>query len=1052
MIRIAIAATEREPSRVVSCAGPCVVIGRAPPSDLVLRAAGVSGAHCRLTMMAGIAGAYILEDLGSSYGTLVNGSKVVKPVVVSTRDEIAVGGVRLRLVADEDDAAALRALTTVPAGPADVARAAVEDRGQAAWQELHARFDPLAQAWHTHGRSRLGLLRGAALRDAEEWLRQGRAYAAQVSAIHRDFVTRSRAAARGRLFGVVGGVVAVAGVVTAGAVFGPDLVAQVTVDEVAASDVRPDAAPGADPIADPGPSPTVTRDLGQLVERTLQVANPTERLILQGEVVALARGSAFVDPVLLLQRSVHETLEGVRATVLRGHEGPVAAVVWDPRGAWVASGGRDRTALLWQIAQPSPTVPQALNGHTGEITAMAASADGRWLVTASEDRTLLRWDVTSSDPGASGVVLRGHDAPIEALAIAVGGRWAVSGDRAGSIVLWDIDADAPGDPVARRAAHEGPVTDVVFDEGDAVFSAGDDRVIRRWRTGAGLESSTRFEGAASGILRIAATRNGRWLVGAGADGVISLWDRTSLRARDPLVLAGHTEAVNDLAITPRDRLLVSASDDDTLRVWDLAAKDPSIASVVLAGHTGDITRIRVTAGGSKVVSAGLDNTLRVWDLTKKDLVVDVYPLSGHEGPIADLALDPAGVMAASAGEDSTVRIFDVLSKRGGAGGKVLRAAAGVLSDGAIDGRGRKLVLVGADGRAELWEPSASARVPAAAVLPGAPGSRTAAVLDRDGHLAASGSEAGDITLWSLDGGDPGAGARLLSGHQRAVHRLAFTPRGDRLISIGSDKTVRIWPTAGAAAPIVLTGHADEVVALALSTDGRIAFTASVDGGLIRWDLSASDIQATAKAFGATEGGMAGIGVLAISNDGTRLFVGGGDRRARVFDTTSGAVVHVLRGHEDAVTAAAFSADGTRLATGGRDSRVLVWKLDAEHPDEDPIALAGHEQSVTALIFVEGAEVLASGSNDATVRLWSLPTASSLTLRGHDGPVVRLAVAADPGLLVSTSLDGSARLWPVAPAALATRICDVVGAPADPLLRATVFDDDAPRTPLCSGAP
>lgn len=1047
MIRIAIAATEREPARVVACAGPCVVIGRAAPSDLLLRAAGVSGSHCRLTEMAGVVGAYILEDLGSSYGTAVNGSKVVKPVVVSARDEIAVGGVRVRVVAGDDDAAALRALAAAPVGEAEAARVASDDRNRSAWYDLHARFDPLAQAWHGHGRRRLGLLRGAALREAETWLREGRAHAAALTPIHRDFVMRSRAAARTRLVGVFAAVIGGAAVIAAGALFGPRIVEVLRRgDEPGTAEVV-EVVPNVGPGPELGPTPTELRDLDALVERSLQIADPNERLILQGEVVALARGSMFVDPLLLLQRSAHETLEGVRATVLRGHDGPVRAVVWDPHGRWVASGGRDRTALLWDVSRASPTLPQPLHGHTGEITTMAVSRDGHWLVTASEDRTLLRWDVQAPDPGATAVVLRGHDAPIDAVAVAPGGRWATSGDRAGAIVLWDLDAEAPGEPVARRAAHDGPVTDLVFDGSDAVvLSAGDDRTIRRWRVGAGLEPAGRFEGAASGILRVAVPRNGRWVIGAGADGVISLWDR---KAREPLALAGHTEAVSDVAITPDDRWLVSASEDDTLRVWDLAAKDPSIASVVLAGHTGDLTRVRITAGGRKVVSAALDNTLRVWDLTKKDLVVDVYPLVGHEGPIADVALDPTGVVAASAGEDGTVRLFDVLGRRGGAGGKVLRGAAGPLADGAIDGRGRRLALVGADGRAELWEPGASARMPAAVVLADAPGARTSVAIDRDGRHAAAGSEAGAITLWSLGAGAPAA--RVLAGHQRAVHRLAFTPDGARLVSIGSDKTVRVWSSDEGTPPVVLTGHADEVVALALSSDGRLAFTGSVDGGLIRWDLSAADLQASAKALGAQEGGTSGIDVLALSSDGSRLLVGGDDRRARLYDATTGAIVHVLRGHDDALTAASFSPDGTRLATGGRDSRVLVWKLDAAHPDEDPITLAGHEQSVTALAFVDGNDVLASASNDATVRLWIPATGSSLTLRGHDAPIVRLAAAPEPGVLVSVSLDGSARLWPIAPAALATRICEVVGAPADPLLRAALFEDDPPPSALCSAS-
>ena len=126
-----------------------------------------------------------------------------------------------------------------------------------------------------------------------------------------------------------------------------------------------------------------------------------------------------------------------------------------------------------------------------------------------------------------------------------------------------------------------------------------------------------------------------------------------------LELGGHQESVNDLVITPDDRWLVTGSDDDTLRVWDLQAKDPSVAGVVLAGHTGDVTALRVAAGGAKIVSAAMDNTLRVWDLTKKDRVVDEYALHGHSAAINGVEMAPDGLVAVSGSDDGTLRIWDV---------------------------------------------------------------------------------------------------------------------------------------------------------------------------------------------------------------------------------------------------------------------------------------------------------------------------------------------------------------------------------------------------------
>ena len=57
--------------------------------------------------------------------------------------------------------------------------------------------------------------------------------------------------------------------------------------------------------------------------------------------------------------------------------------------------------------------------------------------------------------------------------------------------------------------------------------------------------------------------------------------------------------------------MVSASVDQTLKVWDLAS---GRAEATLRGHAGIVTACAVTPDGRQVVSASVDGTLKVWDL------------------------------------------------------------------------------------------------------------------------------------------------------------------------------------------------------------------------------------------------------------------------------------------------------------------------------------------------------------------------------------------------------------------------------------------------------
>lgn len=77
------------------------------------------------------------------------------------------------------------------------------------------------------------------------------------------------------------------------------------------------------------------------------------------------------------------------------------------------------------------------------------------------------------------------------------------------------------------------------------------------------------------------------------------------------VLEGHMGSVTAVALTPEGRQAASASEDRTLRVWDLGTGQ---TLYTLEGHTGQVHDVAVTPDGRHAVSASGDRTLRVWDL------------------------------------------------------------------------------------------------------------------------------------------------------------------------------------------------------------------------------------------------------------------------------------------------------------------------------------------------------------------------------------------------------------------------------------------------------
>lgn len=74
---------------------------------------------------------------------------------------------------------------------------------------------------------------------------------------------------------------------------------------------------------------------------------------------------------------------------------------------------------------------------------------------------------------------------------------------------------------------------------------------------------------------------------------------------------GHKGNVDCLGITSDYGIVVSGSDDGTVRVWDFNDK---VAKMVFEGHNNCVTNVEVTSDNRFVVSGSDDNTIRVWNL------------------------------------------------------------------------------------------------------------------------------------------------------------------------------------------------------------------------------------------------------------------------------------------------------------------------------------------------------------------------------------------------------------------------------------------------------
>jgi WD40 repeat protein len=401
-------------------------------------------------------------------------------------------------------------------------------------------------------------------------------------------------------------------------------------------------------------------------------------------------------------------------------------------------------------------------------------------------------------------------------------------------------------------------------------------------------------------------------------------------------LTNHTATVTGLVFTPDGQRLASASEDGTIRVWNLA--DGTELQRFQSSREG-LTALVLLPDGKTLISGGSGGSVCLWDLAASERPSPHTPIRVSADLDAFAELEPASYTPGKADPRAVCRL-------------------GV----AFTPDSRRFITHNYDGALELWETHPTRRIEP---LPALGSNHWGVALSPDGRWLATGECAGSITVWdwtarrvvtnfispfewvcklwfSRDGryliaedfNNQGvtrvrlwravgwAELRLTESQSAGLWKVDVSP-DDRLLAAGyGDGKVKLYRHPSGEPEAVFAGHTAAVMEVHFSPDGRWVVSTSLDGSARLWDVAARRELTPAPLRG--HPGMAFGGTL--SPDGQRLITGGdGPADAvKLWDPVVQRELLTLRGHGRLFTHVDFSPDGNTVVATGMRGFANVW--------------------------------------------------------------------------------------------------------------------------------
>jgi len=275
-------------------------------------------------------------------------------------------------------------------------------------------------------------------------------------------------------------------------------------------------------------------------------------------------------------------------------------------------------------------------------------------------------------------------------------------------------------------------------------------------------------------------------------------------------LRSHFDGVRALGFHPSEPVLITASEDQTLKLWNLQKTIPAKKSAALdvepvytfRAHTGPVLSLAIASSGDLCFSGGIDNTIRVWSMPSPN--VDPYD-----------SYDSNVLAATLRGHTDAVWCLSYNTSR------------------------QHLLSASSDGQVKLWSPTSKTQPLIRSFEHDSSALPTSVDWVRDDltHMVTAYSNA-DCVIYDIETGNPIIKLETTQDGPDvgSITKVVSHPTLPLTITAHEDRHIRFFDNKSGKQTHVMVAHLDAVTSLAIDTNGLYLISGSHDSSVRLWNL------------------------------------------------------------------------------------------------------------------------------------------------------------------------------------------------------------------------